>query len=137
MLGRPNLNAAEVAAINETEDALREFESDVDVDAGGSLIGDGKHLFCIGKPEKLAVEFEMQGDDCIWELEEEIFSASFYSEDSLAFGSSCEVGGVLRFCGDRVQDVDAADSLTLDERAEGSCDSFYFGEFGHIGFRLL
>ena len=79
----------------------------------------------------------MQSDDCIWELEVKIFTASFYGKDPLAFGSSCEVGGGLRFCGDWVKDVDIGDLLALHQRAQCLCDGFYFGQFGHSGLRSV
>ena len=67
-----------MAAVGETEDAFVEFEGYVHVDvidgflAGlvGGLVGALEKLFCIGEPDELAVEFEVQGDAAAIEIEE-------------------------------------------------------------------
>jgi len=65
--GLPDLNAAEMAAIGETEDAFVEFEGYVNVDASFvfGLVGFGQEFFGVGEPEELAVEFEVEGDNSV------------------------------------------------------------------------
>jgi hypothetical protein len=126
-----------MAAIGETENTFVEFESDVNVDAGVFLIGDFKHFFGVGEPEKLAIELEMQSDDATRESKPEIFSLSLNGLDSLTFGESSELRRTLRFSGDGVQDVNAANLSSYDEGAESLRDGFYFREFGHVGWNSI
>jgi len=61
--GVPDLDAAEMAAVSETEDAFIEFEGYVDVDGdfGFGFVGFGQQFFGAGEPEESAVEFEVKG----------------------------------------------------------------------------
>ena len=126
-----------MAAIGETKNAFVEFESDVNVDTSFFLIGDFEHFPGVGKPEELAVELEVQSDNATRELKPEIFAFSLNGLDSLTFGESRELRRALRFCGDGVQDVNAANLSSYDERAQGLRDGFYFWEFGHVGWNSL
>jgi hypothetical protein len=78
------------------------------VDVGGLLVGDFEHFPGAGEPEELAVEFEVKRDDSFFELEPEIFAFSLDGKDALAFSYARELRGRLRFGGDGMQDVDAA-----------------------------
>ena len=44
------MNAAEVAAINESEDTLVQFEGHIDGHAFFTLVGKSQKFFAIGKP---------------------------------------------------------------------------------------
>jgi hypothetical protein len=59
-------------------------------------------------------------------VQPEIFAFSLDREDSLAFCNSGNVRGILRFCRDGVQDVDAANPSLVDQWAQRSSDGFYF-----------
>lgn len=89
----------------------------------------------MGKPKKLAVQLEMKCDDCVGQLEKKILAKPFDCEDSLTFSRSRKLRRALRFRSNRVQDMNAADSLTLDQGAESSRDGFYFREFRHVEIR--
>ncbi len=132
-------DAAEVAAVGETEDAFVEFEGDVHVNVSGRFffVGDGEHFFCVGEPEKLAIEFEMESDDAAIELKPEVFSVALDELDALAFGEARELRRILRFCDDGMEDVNAADFATLDERAKSLRDGFDFGKFRHERMSLM
>jgi len=130
--GFVELNAAEMTAVSETEDAAIEFESDVHVDAvGAGTISVCEQFLGIAKPNELAVEFEMKSDDGSGESKPEIFAFAADSEDFFILGYMRELCRRLQLCGNGVEDVSATDAAMLDERAQGAGDGFYFGEFGH------
>ena len=126
MVRFPNLNAAEVATVGESENAAIEFEGDVDVNAGTGLIGEFREFLRVGEPEKLSIEFEMESDDGARKLEPKIFSLAADGEDYLILSGANEGRGRLRFCGDGVEDMDAANAAALDEGAKSSRDRLYF-----------
>ena len=68
------MNTSEVAAIGEAKDTSVEFESDIDVDAVFALIGALQQFFGICKPEELAVEFEMHGQQAAVQIKKDIFA---------------------------------------------------------------
>src|SRR5271170_5102503 len=105
-----------MAAVGETEDAFVEFQGYVNMDAtfGFGLVGFGQEFFGVGKPEELPVELEVEGDDSFGQLEPEVFSLPLDGLDFLAFCCARELRGRLRFRGDGVEDVDAADLVPFD-----------------------
>ena len=48
--GFPDVNAAEVAAISESEDTVVKFEGNVHVNTGVTLVGKFQKFLAIGKP---------------------------------------------------------------------------------------
>lgn len=85
--GFVELDAAEMTAVSETEDAAIEFESDVHVDAvGAGTISACEQFLGIAKPNELAVEFEMKSDDGSGEFKPEIFAFAADSEDFFILG---------------------------------------------------
>ena len=124
--------AAKVAAVGETEDALIEFESDVHVDAvGAGTISAREQFLRIAKPDELAIEFEMKSNNGVGKFEPEVFALAAGSDDFLILGGTGELCRRLRFCGDGVKNMDAANEAILDERAQSAHDGFYFREFRH------
>jgi hypothetical protein len=56
----------------------------------------------------------MECDDGTGQLQPKIFAFSLDGLDALAFGYACELRGRLRFGGDGMQDVDAANFSSFD-----------------------
>jgi hypothetical protein len=108
------MHAAEMAAIGEAEDAPVQFEGYVNVHAVLELVGAKQHFSCV------AVEGK-----------EKVFAFAFDRADPLPFGKARELRGFLWLRSDGMQDVDAANPATLDERTYSARDGFHFGEFRH------
>ncbi len=53
------MNAAEVAAICETEDTFVQFEGNVYMHTTFALVGTFQQFFCTRKPHELAIEAKM------------------------------------------------------------------------------
>ena len=115
-----------MASVGESENAAIEFEGDVDVNSGTRLIGDFREFLPVREPEKLPIEFEMERDDGARKFEPKIFSLAADGEDYLILSGVNEGRGRLRFCGDGVKDMNAANAAVLDERAKSSRDRLYF-----------
>ena len=110
------MNAAEVAAIGEAEDAFVEFEGDINVDAVFAFVGTLQKFVCVCKPEELAVELEMYCEQAAVQKEKHVFALAFDRADVAALHTAGDAGGGLRRRGDGMKDVNAADSLALDKR---------------------
>jgi hypothetical protein len=85
----------------------------------------------VAEPQELAVKPEVHREQAAIENEKKIFASAPNRADLAAFREARELRGFLRLRGDEMQDVDAADAATLDERAEGTRDGFDLREFGH------
>jgi hypothetical protein len=88
-------------------------------------------LLSIGEPDELAVKFEVKSNAAAVEIEEEILSPA---GDRLDAATSCyasEEGRGLRFYGDGMEDVNAANAAALREWAKGASDGFYLWQFRH------
>lgn len=110
------MDAAEVATVGEAQNAAAEFESYVNVDIAWRAI-----RFCLevtrgAKPEELAVETEMQGEEAAIKFEEEVFALARYGTNRLVFCSANEVIGFLSFCGNWVQDINAPNLFAVNQR---------------------
>jgi hypothetical protein len=125
------VSTAEVSAISETKHALFEFEGDIDVSALFVLVGTLQKFFGVCKPEELAVEFEMHGQQAAIHDEKNIFALAFDGANTLALRMAGDMRSGLRLRGDGVKDVNATDSPALDEGPECADDSFYFRKFRH------
>ena len=125
------MNAAEMATIGETENAFVQLESNVHVRAGFAHVGAFQQFFAIREPQKLAIEFEMHGQEATVQSEENIFSFAADDSNAAALRLVGDMRSRLRFRGDGVKDVDTADSPALDEGPQRANDSFHFREFRH------
>jgi hypothetical protein len=129
--GFPVVNAAEVAAIGKTKDTFVQFESDIDMRAGLTLIGALEQFLAVDKPEKLAVELKVHGEQSAIQNEEHIFAPAIDDANAtaLSFAAHKRIG--LRLRGDGVKDMDTTDSPALDKRTQRANNGFHFREFRH------
>jgi hypothetical protein len=107
------MNAAEMAAVGKAENALAKFECHINVDAIFGLVGPLKKFLCIRKPDKLAIEAEVQGEQAAIQNKENVFASAIHTLNVAARGELSHTCCGLRFHGDGMQDVDAADALPL------------------------
>jgi hypothetical protein len=111
--GVPSMNAAEMAAVRKAENALAEFECHINVNAIFGLVGPLKKFFCIGEPDQLAIEAEVQGEQASIQDQKNVFASAIHALNVAARGELSHTCCGLRFHGDGMQDVDAADALPL------------------------
>lgn len=95
------------------------------------LVGATEHFFRVAEPQELAVEPKVHGQNAVVEIEKEVFAFALNRADVPAFRDACDLRRFLWLRGDGVQNVNAANSATLDERAECARYGFYFREFRH------
>jgi hypothetical protein len=79
----------------------------------------------------LPIELKVHGEQAAVQKEKHIFAFASDSADAAALGMPDEMRGRLRFYGDEMKDVNAADSAALDKRTKSANDSFHFWEFRH------
>jgi len=125
------MNAAEVAAIGETEDAAVKFQCNIDVNFVRGTVGAGEQVLGGVEPQKPAVEAEVNGEDAAVKFDDEIFSVASDGVNSLPLCGLNEACGRLRFGGDGMENVDAKDFSAHDERTNGLRYGFNFWKFGH------
>jgi hypothetical protein len=125
-----------MAAVGEAQDALDQFEGDIHVDAAVGLVGVTEQFSRVAEPQELAVKPEVQREQAAIESEKKIFASALNCMNLPAFREARELRGCLRFRGDGMQNVDAANPATLDERAECARDSFDLREFRHQSDRF-
>jgi len=121
-------------AIGKAEDAIVEFEGDVDVHAVFALVGTLQQLLRVSEPEKLAVEFEMHGQQAAVQDEKNIFTLALDRANAAALRMAGEMRSNLRLGDDRMKNVNATDSPALDKGTQRANDSFYFWKFRHGGW---
>ena len=122
-----------MTAVRETENGFVELEGYIDMDAGFGQVGKVEHSSGIGKPKKPPIKTEMQRDDSVCELQKKIFAEPLHRDDSLAFRESCKMSRALRFRGNRVQDMNAANAALHNQGPQSARDGFYFRRFRHVG----
>jgi hypothetical protein len=98
-----------------------------------SAVCPDEHFSERGEPEQLAVKAEVDNDHTAIECEHEIFSIASDGANDLLVRRLNEARRRLRLCGDRMKDMDATDSFSVDERAKSLCYGFDFREFRHDG----
>ena len=125
------MHAAEMAAIGEAEGAFVKFENYVHMYSVVWLVGATEHFFRVAEPLELAVEAKVHGQDAAIEIEKKVFASALNRADVPTYRDARDLRGLLWLRGDGMQDVDAANSATLDERAERARYGLYFREFGH------
>jgi hypothetical protein len=102
----------------------------------GGLIGALEKFSCVGEPQELAVEFEVECDGAAVKTEKEIFPAAADGLDVAFFCDTSEMSRGLRFYCDGMEYVGAANPAALRERAKSAGDGFDFGEFRHGRMRM-
>jgi hypothetical protein len=125
------VNAAEVPAVGETEDAAIQFEGDIDMNAAIRHVCFREHFLAVRKPEELAVQLEVQRYEALIETQQDVFGSSFDGAYALSLRESRKAGWRLRLGRDGMQDVDAANTPTFDERPQGTDYCLNLGEFWH------
>jgi len=113
--GFPCVNAAKVAAIGKTEDTFVQFEGYIHVHSIFTFVGDLQQFFAIRKPEKLAIEAKMHSQQAAVQNKKNIFTFAIDNANASALGMTGDMRNGLRLCGDGMENVNAADSPTLDE----------------------
>ena len=101
------MDAPEVAAIGEAEDTAIEFKGDVDVNVVRRAVGLCLKVACGVKPEELAVETEVKGDEAGIEFEEKVFAVASNRVDGLVCCRSGELCRFLRFGDDWMEDMNS------------------------------
>lgn len=79
------MDAAEMAAIGEAEDAIVQFERYVHVYSILRLVGATEHLFRVAEPQELAVEAKVHRQDTVIESEKKVFAFALNRADVPAF----------------------------------------------------
>ena len=125
------MHAAEMAAVRKAEDTGPEFKCDVDVNAIFGLIGALQEFIRAGKPEELAVEAEMQGQEAAIQNEENVLTFASDAANSAVRSKAGQAEWGLWFHSDGMQNVNGANALFLDQRAQSPYDGFDFGQLGH------
>ena len=113
------VDAAEVAAIGETENATIEFERNVDMHIVRLAICFGKQFFRRGEPEQLAIEAEMKHKDAPIEFENEIFPMARNGADLLFRSTGGKCRWLLWLYCNRVKHMNAANLSAAHQRVEG------------------
>jgi len=101
------------------------------VNAFLGLVDTTQHFFRVAEPQKLAVEAKVHSQDAAIEIEKKVFAFALNRADVPACRGACDLRGLLWLRGDEVQNVNAPNPATLNERAECARYGFYFREFGH------
>jgi hypothetical protein len=125
------VNAAEVAAIGETEDAFVQFEGDIHMHALFTMVGAFQKFFATRKPEELAIEPKMHCQQAAVQDEKHVLAVAIDGANAAAFGMAGDMRSGLRLRGDGMKYVNATDSPALDKGTERTDDSFHFREFRH------
>src|SRR5258708_202014 len=94
-------------------------------------VGATEYLFRVVEPHELAVKAKVHRQDAAVEIEKKVFAFALNRADVPAFRDACDLRGLLRLRGDGMQDMDAANPATLDERAKCARYGFYLREFRH------
>jgi hypothetical protein len=113
--GFPGVNAAEVAAIDETEDTFVQFEGNVHVHTLFTLVSTFQQFFAARKPQELAIEPKMHCQQAAIQNEKHILAFAIGDADAAALRVAGDLRSGLGLCGDGVKDVNATDSPTLDQ----------------------
>jgi hypothetical protein len=95
------------------------------------LVGAMEHFFRVAEPQELAVEAKVHGQDAAIEIEKKVFAFALNRADAPAFRDACDLRRFLWPRDDGVQNVNAANPATLDERAKCARYGFNFREFRH------
>jgi hypothetical protein len=126
-----------MAAVGKPENSLLQFQGDIHMNAAFRAVGVPQKFFRIRKPDELTIQAEVHGQQAAVQKQKHILSLAFDSSNSLTFRKPGKMGRSLRFCSNRVQDVNAPDAASLNQRAEGANHGFYFREFRHEDRREL
>ena len=120
-----------MALIGEAQHALIEFESHIHMDAIRLLIGAAEKFVSGTKPDELAIEAEVQFEPAAIKREQKVFAVAGGIEDAAAAGELRELRWRLRFRGNGMKNMDAADATFANERAQTARYSFDFRKFRH------
>jgi len=135
--GFPSVHPAEMAPIRKPENSLLQFQGDIHMNAAFRPVSAHQKFFRIRKPDELAVQTEVHGQQAAIQKQKHILSFAIDRSNSLTFRKSGKMSRSLRFSSNRVQDVNTPDAVSLNQRTEGANHGFYFGEFRHENRREL
>ena len=127
----PAMNAAELAAIREAENAFVQFERHVDVHAVFELIRTLEEFLRPAEPNQLTIEAEVERKQAALEVQEQVFPPALDSSNLLPFCETRESGGFLWPRRNGVKDVNAANPPAHHQRAQSPRNGFHLREFGH------